>query len=90
VSQLLTLMDGLGPQSNVVVVAATNRPGVLDPALRRSGRFDRCGSADSPSRGPLACPVPTNSAHSLPRARPLCVAPCSFHEDATGALPLPL
>ena len=41
VSQLLTLMDGLKPTSNVVVVAATNRPGVIDPALRRFGRFDR-------------------------------------------------
>jgi len=41
VSQLLTLMDGLGPQSRVMVVAATNRPSVIDPALRRFGRFDR-------------------------------------------------
>ncbi|MEO1777119.1 MAG: AAA family ATPase, partial [Pseudomonadota bacterium] len=41
VSQLLTLMDGLKPTSNVVVLAATNRPSVLDPALRRFGRFDR-------------------------------------------------
>jgi transitional endoplasmic reticulum ATPase len=41
VSQLLTLMDGIKPSSDVVVVAATNRPNVIDPALRRSGRFDR-------------------------------------------------
>ena len=41
VSQLLTLMDGLGPSSHVMVVAATNRPSILDPALRRFGRFDR-------------------------------------------------
>lgn len=41
VSQLLTLMDGLSPSSNVVVIAATNRPNVIDPALRRFGRFDR-------------------------------------------------
>ena len=41
VSQLLTLMDGLKPTSKVVVMAATNRPGVLEPALRRPGRFDR-------------------------------------------------
>jgi transitional endoplasmic reticulum ATPase len=40
VSQLLTLMDGIRPNSNVVVIAATNRPNVLDPALRRFGRFD--------------------------------------------------
>merc|ERR1711968_385858 len=41
VSQLLTLMDGIKPTSNVVVIAATNRPNVIDPALRRFGRFDR-------------------------------------------------
>jgi transitional endoplasmic reticulum ATPase len=41
VSQLLTLMDGLKPSSKVVVMAATNRPSVLEPALRRPGRFDR-------------------------------------------------
>ncbi|KAI3614445.1 valosin-containing protein [Moniliophthora roreri] len=41
VSQLLTLMDGLKPRSNVVVMAATNRPNAIDPALRRFGRFDR-------------------------------------------------
>jgi transitional endoplasmic reticulum ATPase len=41
VSQLLTLMDGISPTSNVVVIAATNRPNSIDPALRRFGRFDR-------------------------------------------------
>lgn len=41
VSQLLTLMDGLKPTSKVVVMAATNRPNVIEPALRRPGRFDR-------------------------------------------------
>eukprot|EP00804_Cyclotella_cryptica_P016415 CCRYP_004650-RA/>CCRYP_004650-RA protein AED:0.06 eAED:0.06 QI:222/1/1/1/1/1/4/40/902 len=41
VSQLLTLMDGLKPTSKVIVIAATNRPGVVEPALRRPGRFDR-------------------------------------------------
>jgi transitional endoplasmic reticulum ATPase len=41
VSQLLTLMDGLKPSSKVVVMAATNRPSVVEPALRRPGRFDR-------------------------------------------------
>jgi len=41
VSQLLTLMDGLKPRSNVVVMGATNRPNTIDPALRRFGRFDR-------------------------------------------------
>jgi transitional endoplasmic reticulum ATPase len=41
VSQLLTLMDGMKPTSKVVVMAATNRPSVIEPALRRPGRFDR-------------------------------------------------
>ena len=40
VSQLLTLMDGISPKSQVVVMAATNRPNVLEPGLRRFGRFD--------------------------------------------------
>ncbi|RPA77981.1 AAA ATPase [Ascobolus immersus RN42] len=41
VSQLLTLMDGMKARANVVVMAATNRPNSIDPALRRFGRFDR-------------------------------------------------
>ncbi|MDB5697461.1 MAG: family ATPase [Alphaproteobacteria bacterium] len=41
VAQLLTLLDGLEPRQNVVVIAATNRPEALDEALRRPGRLDR-------------------------------------------------
>jgi len=41
VAQLLTLMDGLEPRQNVVVIGATNRLDALDEALRRPGRFDR-------------------------------------------------
>ena len=41
VAQLLTLLDGLEPRQNLVVIAATNRPEALDEALRRPGRFDR-------------------------------------------------
>ena len=41
VSQLLTLMDGMKSRGKVVVIAATNRPDSIDPALRRPGRFDR-------------------------------------------------
>ena len=41
VAQLLALMDGLTRRQNVVVIAATNIPNALDPALRRPGRFDR-------------------------------------------------
>jgi transitional endoplasmic reticulum ATPase len=41
ISQLLTEMDGLETLHNVVVIAATNRPDIVDPALLRPGRFDR-------------------------------------------------
>ncbi|MDH3610718.1 MAG: CDC48 family AAA ATPase [Nitrosopumilus sp.] len=41
VSQLLTLMDGMKSRGKVIVIAATNRPDSLDPALRRPGRLDR-------------------------------------------------
>ncbi len=41
VAQLLALMDGLQSRGQVVVIAATNRPNAIDPALRRPGRFDR-------------------------------------------------
>jgi transitional endoplasmic reticulum ATPase len=41
VSQLLTLMDGMKARGKLIVIAATNRPDSIDPALRRPGRFDR-------------------------------------------------
>jgi len=41
VAQLLSLMDGIEPRQNLVVIAATNRPEAIDEALRRPGRFDR-------------------------------------------------
>lgn len=40
-NQILSEMDGFSPRENVIVLAATNRPDVLDPALTRPGRFDR-------------------------------------------------
>ncbi len=51
VSQLLTLMDGMGTRGQVIVLAATNRPDAIDPALRRPGRFDREIEIGVPSRG---------------------------------------
>ena len=53
VAQLLSLLDGLEPRQNLVVIAATNRPEALDEALRRPGRFDReivVGVPDQPGR----------------------------------------
>jgi cell division protease FtsH len=49
-NQILTEMDGFTPNQNVVVLAATNRPEVLDPALLRPGRFDRRVAVAPPDR----------------------------------------
>lgn len=49
-NQILVEMDGFDPNSGVIIVAATNRPDVLDPALLRPGRFDRRVTLDLPSR----------------------------------------
>ena len=48
-NQLLSEMDGFAPHEEVIVMAATNRPDVLDPALLRPGRFDRHVVVDRPS-----------------------------------------
>ncbi|MFA4844371.1 MAG: ATP-dependent zinc metalloprotease FtsH [Candidatus Margulisiibacteriota bacterium] len=47
-NQLLVEMDGFDPKTNVIVIAATNRPDILDPALLRPGRFDRQIVLDKP------------------------------------------
>ncbi|MBI2409717.1 ATP-dependent zinc metalloprotease FtsH [Candidatus Kaiserbacteria bacterium] len=49
-NQILVEMDGFEPAEKVVVMAATNRPDVLDPALLRPGRFDRRVTIDLPDR----------------------------------------
>jgi cell division protease FtsH len=49
-NQILSEMDGFAPHEAVVVLAATNRPDVLDPALMRPGRFDRKVTLDLPDR----------------------------------------
>ncbi len=54
-NQILSEMDGFMPNESVIVVAATNRPDVLDPALLRPGRFDRHVTIDRPTwQGRLA------------------------------------
>jgi len=74
VAQLLSLMDGLKSRGEIIVIAATNIPNVIDPALRRPGRFDREISIPIPDRNgrleilhihtrgmPLADPVRSKS-----------------------------
>ena len=50
-NQLLTELDGFDPSSGVILLAATNRPEILDPALLRAGRFDRQVLVDRPDKG---------------------------------------
>ncbi len=49
-NQLLAELDGFDPREGIVLLAATNRPEILDPALTRAGRFDRQVSVDPPER----------------------------------------
>ncbi len=49
-NQLLTELDGFDPQEGIVLLAATNRPEILDPALLRAGRFDRQILVDRPDK----------------------------------------
>jgi cell division protease FtsH len=50
-NQILVEMDGFEPNQSIIVVGATNRPDVLDPALLRPGRFDRQVTVTAPDRG---------------------------------------
>jgi cell division protease FtsH len=50
-NQILVEMDGFGTDTNVIIIAATNRPDILDPALLRPGRFDRKVILDRPDVG---------------------------------------
>lgn len=49
-NQLLSEMDGFEPNEQVIIIAATNRPDILDPALLRPGRFDRQVTVDLPNK----------------------------------------
>src|SRR5207244_2256426 len=76
--QLLAELDGFDPREGVVLLAATNRPEILDPALLRAGRFDRQILADRPDTPnrvefirappPNLAPAPDVDAHSFPPA----------------------
>jgi ATP-dependent Zn protease len=57
-NQLLVEMDGFVETGNIVVMAGTNRPDVLDSALLRPGRFDRQIQVDPPARHPDPDPGP--------------------------------
>jgi len=65
-NQILVEMDGFEPNEKVIVMAATNRPDVLDPALVRPGRFDRRVVIDLPDRGDREAILKTHS-----RTKPL-------------------
>jgi cell division protease FtsH len=88
-NQILVEMDGFEPNEKVIVMAATNRPDVLDPALLRPGRFDRRVTLDLPDRKDreeiLEDPCSQEEAlrrgceprRSLPSARPASPVPTS-------------
>jgi len=54
-NQLLVEMDGFDPQMGVILMGATNRPEILDPALLRPGRFDRQILVDRPDKKGVDC-----------------------------------
>ncbi|XP_028966567.1 peroxisome biogenesis factor 1 [Galendromus occidentalis] len=81
VNQLLTLLDGVETEGGVAVLAATSRPELIDPALLRPGRFDRC----------IECPLPGSADErkailtALSKSLPLDDS-CEFDEIAEGTV----
>jgi len=73
VAQLLALMDGLARRQNVIVIAATNLPDSLDPALRRPGRFDREIEIPVPDRAGRA-EILEIHAHGMPLSSEVSLA----------------
>jgi len=73
VAQLLALMDGLARRQNVIVIAATNLPDSLDPALRRPGRFDREIEIPVPDRAGRA-EILEIHAHGMPLSAEVSLA----------------
>ena len=79
-NQLLVEMDGFDPRIGVILMAATNRPEILDPALLRAGRFDRHVVVDRPDKlGRLAI--------LLVHARQVALAPDADLETIAGMTP---
>jgi transitional endoplasmic reticulum ATPase len=87
VAQLLTLMDGFTSDSNVVVIATTNRPQDIDTALRRPGRFDWEIEFTMPDREDREA-ILRASARRLSTAEPLSYAWISEHSDSWSAADL--
>lgn len=79
-NQILTEMDGFTPNQNVVVLAATNRQEVLDPALLRPGRFDRRVAVQPPDRAGRAAILRIHT-------RGVALAPDVNLDDIAGATP---
>jgi len=73
ISQLLTEIDGIESLQNVLVIAATNRPDILDPAVLRPGRFDRLIYVPSPDLDSLK-EIFKIHAHSMPLSRDVDLA----------------
>ncbi len=73
VAQLLALMDGLNRRQNVIVIAATNLPNAIDPALRRPGRFDREITIPIPDRNGRLEILEIHS-HGMPLAKDLDIS----------------
>ena len=71
-NQMLSEMDGFDPTEGIVVMAATNRPDILDPAILRPGRFDRqiVVPAARPRRAPAHPAGPLQGQAGRPRRRP--------------------
>ena len=68
-NQLLVEMDGFEAKDNIIMIAATNRPDILDPALLRPGRFDRQITVDRPDRKGRAKILEVHTPRQAARAR---------------------